>query len=195
VGFGLMQRDRAFSSYEELDMHYELRPSAWIEPRGRWGAGRIELVQIPSPDETNDNVVAFWVPAEPPKPKQPYDVEYRVLWQKNTETRPPLARVTQSRRGRGFARKPDNSIAYTIDFAGAPQGKLPADAKVDGVASADSNGEILETRVRRNEITGGWRLTLRLRRIDEKKPVELRAFLRSAGQTVSEVWSYIIPQN
>ncbi len=193
AGFGLMQRDREFGSYQELDMRYESRPSAWVEPKGKWGAGRVELVQIPTPDETNDNVVAFWVPAEPPKPKRPYDLEYRLLWQKDAETRPALAWVTQSRRGRGHTRKPDGSIGYTIDFA--PPAKPAADAAVEGVISSDGNGEVLESRVRRNEITGGWRLSLRVRRLDEKKPVELRAFLRSAGQTISEIWSYIIPPN
>ncbi len=65
-GFGLMQRDRAFSSYEEIGDRYEQRPSTWIEPVGKWGAGRVELVQIPTPDETNDNVVAYWVPETQP---------------------------------------------------------------------------------------------------------------------------------
>ena len=31
-GFGLMQRDRAFASYEDTEAHYELRPSAWVTP-------------------------------------------------------------------------------------------------------------------------------------------------------------------
>ena len=61
-GFGLMQRDRNFSSYEDLEARYELRPSIWIEPASKWGAGRVELVQIPTPNEANDNIVAYWVP-------------------------------------------------------------------------------------------------------------------------------------
>jgi glucans biosynthesis protein len=193
LGFGLMQRDREFGSYQELDMRYELRPSAWVEPKGRWGAGRVELVQIPTPDETNDNIVAYWVPAEAPRPGQPYDLEYRLLWQKDAETRPVLAWVTQSRRGRATTRKPDGSIGYVVDFA--PPVAARTEAPVDAVVSSDGNGEILESGIRRNEVTGGWRLHLRVRRIDEKKPVELRAFLRSRELTISETWSYIIPPN
>ncbi len=49
AGFGLMQRDRDFDHYEDLEARYDLRPSAWVEPKGRWGAGRVELVQIPKP--------------------------------------------------------------------------------------------------------------------------------------------------
>ncbi|HEX5639750.1 MAG TPA: glucan biosynthesis protein G, partial [Burkholderiaceae bacterium] len=60
-GFGLMQRDRAFSSYEDLEARYDLRPSLWVEPASNWGPGRVELVQIPTPDETHDNIVAYWV--------------------------------------------------------------------------------------------------------------------------------------
>ena len=57
-----MQRDRDFRSYEDSEARYELRPSAWIEPVGTWGPGRVELVQLNTPDETNDNIVAYWVP-------------------------------------------------------------------------------------------------------------------------------------
>ncbi len=192
-GFGLMQRDRAFSSYEDPDQRYELRPSAWVEPRGRWGPGRIELVQIPTPDETNDNIVAFWVPDDPLRPKQPYDFEYRLTWQRANEARPPLSWVTQTRRSQNPARKPENSTTLAIDFAGPALDRLPADAQLQAIASIDDNGEILENTTRRNTATGGWRMTLRVRQIDPRKPVELRAFLRHDNNTLSETWSYIIP--
>jgi glucans biosynthesis protein len=90
-GFGLSQRDRSFSSYEDLEARYELRPSVWVEPIGRWGTGRVELVQLPTPDETNDNIVAYWVPETGPRPGQPYEIRYRLLWQKVAERRSPLA--------------------------------------------------------------------------------------------------------
>ena len=62
AGFGLQQRDRSFSHYEDLEAHYERRPSVWVQPRSRFDAGRVEIVQIPSPDETNDNIVVYWTP-------------------------------------------------------------------------------------------------------------------------------------
>src|SRR5688572_24526004 len=92
-GFGLMQRDRAFASYEDPEASYELRPSAWIEPLGSWGAGRVELMQLNTPDETNDNIVAYWVPEKPPAPGQPFDFAYRVQWQGSQMKRPPGAWV------------------------------------------------------------------------------------------------------
>jgi glucans biosynthesis protein len=192
-GFGLMQRDRAFSSYEEVHMRYELRPSAWVEPKGKWGAGRVELVQIPTPDETNDNIVAFWVPEQPPQEKQPYDLEYRLLWQKDAETRPPLAWVMQTRRGRVQTAKSGNSFTFVIDFVGPVFGKLATNAKVEGVVSVDTNGKLLESNTYRNDVTDGWRVMLRVRRIDDKKPVEMRGLLKSGNETLSETWSYILP--
>jgi glucans biosynthesis protein len=188
-----MQRDRAFSSYEDLEARYEARPSAWIAPKGKWGPGRVELIQIPTPDETNDNIVAFWVPANPPAARQPWDFEYRVHWQREPETRPLTSWVTQTRRGAGYLRAPDKNIAFMIDFEGPALKKLPADAKLEAAFTADGNAKILESIAFRNEVTGGWRVALRLRRADEKKPVELRGFLRSAAETVSETWSYVLP--
>ena len=73
-GFGLMQRDRNFRSYEDSEARYELRPSAWIEPVGSWGPGRVELVQLHTPDETNDNIVAYWVPDQLPATGKPLDL-------------------------------------------------------------------------------------------------------------------------
>ena len=191
-GFGLMQRDRDFTSYEDLESRFELRPSAWVEPKGKWGSGRVELVQIPTPDETNDNIVTYWVPDAPPKPGVPFDFEYRLLWQKDKEKRPPLSWVTQTRRGHGYLRKPDDSIALMVDFEGPALSKLPADARPEAVVSIDGNGKLLETNTVRNEATGGWRMTLRMTRNDTAKPVELRAFLRNNNLTLSETWSYIL---
>jgi glucans biosynthesis protein len=193
AGFGLMQRDRKFSSYEDLEARYEMRPSAWVEPKGNWGAGRVELIQIPTPDETNDNIVAFWVPAVAPKPGVPFDMEYRLLWQKEAEQRPPLSWVTQTRRGHGWMRKPDESVALFVDFEGPALKSLTAEDKVHAVVTADSNGTILETNVIRNEVSGGWRMAVKLKRIDDKLPVELRGFLNNANTTLSETWSYILP--
>jgi glucans biosynthesis protein len=195
AGFGLMQRDRLFAHYEDLEAHYQSRPSIWVVPKGTWGAGRVELVQIPTPDETNDNIVAFWVPSSPPPPAQPYQIEYRLLWQKEPETHPPNSWVTQSRRGSGYVRAPDASIAFMIDFEGPVLKKLPVDAKVEAVFSADANGKLTEAIAFRNEITGGWRVALRFNRVDEKNPTELRGYLRAGSEPISETWSYILEPN
>ena len=193
LGFGLMQRDRQLASYEDLEAHYEARPSVWVEPRGNWGAGRVELIQIPTPDETNDNIVAFWVPDTPPRPGVPFDFEYRLSWQKDADKRPPLSWIAQTRKGHGWVHKPDDSITLSVDFEGPALKTLPADDRVEAVVTGDANAKLLETNIYRNAATAGWRMTARLRRIDEKKPAELRGYLRSGNNTLSETWSYILP--
>jgi glucans biosynthesis protein len=197
LGFGLMQRDRAFRSYEDLDARYELRPSAWVEPRAKWGAGRVELVQIPSPDETNDNVVAYWVPAQVPQPRQPLDVEYLLHWGSEAGLPAAPVRVTQTRRVQPNAikEKPaaERAQLFVVDFEPESGAKPAPDANVQWVVSGGDNAEILERTLRRHEATGGWRATVRVRALDEKRPLELRGQLNAGGQPLSEVWSYIVP--
>src|SRR5262249_39109828 len=78
--FGLLQRDRNFENYQDLEAMYNARPSAWVEPIGKWGRGSLRLVEIPTTDEFNDNIVAFWVPEKPPSPGEPVEIEYRLHW-------------------------------------------------------------------------------------------------------------------
>ncbi|MCX8012562.1 MAG: glucan biosynthesis protein, partial [Desulfobacterota bacterium] len=88
-GFGLIQRDRDFDHYQDLEAHYEKRPSAWISPKGEWGEGWVVLLQIPSNKEFDDNINALWVPAKPLAPKQPFSFAYTMSWHFPDSTRPP----------------------------------------------------------------------------------------------------------
>lgn len=191
-GFGLMQRDRIWEHYEDLESRYDLRPSAWVEPKGDWGAGRVELVMIPTPDETNDNIVAYWVPDNPPAVGRPYDMSYRLSWQKNDETRPDSGWTVQSRKGHGWNREPDGSIRMVVDFDGPRLRGLKPDEKVLGALWLNDNGELIERQVFRNDVTGAWRLVFRFRRLDDDKPVEIRAFLKNEEAVLSETWSYLL---
>jgi glucans biosynthesis protein len=191
-GFGLMQRDRSFGSYEDLEARYEARPSVWIEPVSKWGAGRVELVQIPTPNEVNDNIVAYWVPGTVPAPGTPLDIAYRILWMKETDRRPPNGWVVQTRRGHGYQQGPSDTIKLTVDFDGPALRKLPVNAplKADvGIA----NGQSTDLVVYRNDATGGWRMVVELRRQDKDKPTEVRALLRNDKEVLTETWNYIIP--
>ena len=193
-GFGLMQRDREFGSYEDLEARYELRPSAWVKPLKPFGPGRVELVQIPSAAEYNDNIVAYWVPRDPPQAGKAFDAEYELLWRKEGRTRPPLSWVSQTRRGPGFVRAgAEPTIDFHVDFEGPALKKL-GDAKMpDAVFSVDSNAEIVEKRIQRNPVNEGVRVSLKVKRADAAKPVELRGFLRDEAETLSETWAYILP--
>jgi glucans biosynthesis protein len=192
-GFGLMQRDRNFSNYEDPEASYELRPSAWIEPVGQWGAGRIELVQLSTPDETNDNIVAYWVPQQQPKVGEPLDFSYKLHWQGKQMQRPPGAWVVQTRVGRGFAELGENEQQFIVDFAGPSLDALKPNATVKAVVSAPANGQIMESNAYRVEATGAWRLVVRVKQIDPAQPAELRGFLQSGNDVLSETWSNVLP--
>lgn len=192
-GFGLMQRDRNFASYEDSEARYDRRPSAWITPQGHWGPGRVELVQLNTPDETNDNIVAYWVPEKLPAAGQPLTLNYQMRWQSEQQQRPPTAWVTQTRVGRDLNALAANEQQFFIDFTGPALDKLPADAALKASVSVDGNGEIVERNVYRNGGSRTWRLTLRIKHLKETQPVELRAFLQHGNDTVSETWTNVIP--
>ncbi|WP_448632088.1 MULTISPECIES: glucan biosynthesis protein G [Pseudomonas fluorescens group] len=184
-GFGLLQRGRDFSHYEDLDDRYDKRPSAWIEPKGDWGKGTVDLVEIPTADETNDNIVAFWSPEKLPEPGQPLDFSYRLHWTLDEASlhSPDSAWVKQTLRSTGdvkqsnLIRQPDGSVAYLVDFEGPSLQALPEDAEVRSQVSVGDNAEIVENSVRYNPETKGWRLTLRMKIKDAKQATEMRAAL------------------
>ena len=192
-GFGLMQRDRSYASYEDDEARYELRPSAWITPVGDWGPGRVELVQLNTVDETNDNIVAYWVPAKLPALGQPLDLSYRLQWQGSEQAHPPGAWVTQSRSGRSFATLGKGEEQVIVDFTGPSLAALPADAEVKAVVTGVANVDVVSTNAYRNEANGTWRLAIRFKQRNADEPVELRAFLQHGNDILSETWTHVIP--
>jgi glucans biosynthesis protein len=193
-GFGLMQRDRAFSSYEDLEATYQRRPSAWIEPLGEWGAGRVELLQFGTPDETHDNIAAYWVPERLPAPGQPLDMAWRIHWTRDDLPATELARVQQTRRGHGFVSVPPRpgQQQLHVDFAGPSLQSLPEGAAVEAVASGNANVRGLRANAYPHAERGRWRVSLDFERIDARQPVELRLQLRLAGNLLSETWAYAL---
>jgi len=202
-GFGLLQRGRDFAQYEDLDDHYEQRPSVWIEPKGEWGKGKVELVEIPTPDETNDNIVAFWTPDEQPKPGEPMEFDYRMHWTKDERAQlgQDIAWVKQTMRSAGEVKQPnltrklDGSIALLVDFEGPSLEALKPDAAVASNFSINDNAEVLDNHLQYNKATKGWRMTVRFKVKDPKQAVEMRAALVEGDKTLSETWSYQLPPN
>jgi glucans biosynthesis protein len=191
-GFGLMQRDRAFTSYEDTEARYDRRPSVWIEPQGDWGPGRVELMQLHAAVEFDDNVVAYWVPSRMPAPGQALEIAWRMHWQGDAMQRPPAAWVAQSRLGQGpLALEPDE-LQYVVDFVGGGLAGLDDEAPVQAVVSA-AGAQVRATNVYRHAASGGWRMTVRLKRTERAQPAELRAFLKLGPDILSETWSYALP--
>ncbi len=191
AGFGLLQRDRDFANYQDLETHAERRPSAWIAPDGGWGNGRIELVEIPTNDERNDNVVAYWVPERKVQPGEPLSFSYSMSWYGEDAMRPPGGRVLSTRRDGGTI---EGGQRFVIDFVGKELAAIPADQVVRAVVTvgaSDAAGEILDQHVVKNPYTTGWRLIFQVRP-KQKDPIELRAYLDQGNTVLSETWSYAL---
>ncbi|RYI28113.1 MAG: glucans biosynthesis protein, partial [Acetobacteraceae bacterium] len=176
-GFGLMQRRRAFSDYNDLEARYERRPSAWVEPIGDWGEGAVHLVEIPTREEIHDNIAAFWRPRAALLPGQEYSYVYRLHWTSASTfltSRPALAQFNEARQG-GKPQPPGTRL-FVLEASGGRLASLAEGAQPVAEVSA-STGRIQNTVVQPNPETGGWRLSFELVPGNEKL-VELWARLR-----------------
>ncbi len=184
-GFGLLQRDRQFDHFQDLGARYELRPTLWVEPQGDWGAGTIELLEIPSSVEYNDNMVAYWVPSAKPGKGQEFHWVYRLSASLTGPEQSKLLQVESTRIAPAHEKAPTRFI---IDFIGESTSSLPADAQVETAVHA-SGGTIRNVVSEKNEVTGGWRAFFDLAD-PGKQPVELRVFLHRGSERLSECWLY-----
>lgn len=192
-GFGLLQRDRNFDHYQDDGAFYERRPSLWVEPRSNWGKGSIQLVEIPTPDETADNIVAFWNPASPPQPGQELLFAYRLYWGAEPPVAAPLAQVVATRTGLGGIVGQKHkyfSWRFVVDFAGGDLAMLGKDTLIEPVITA-SRGKVEITSVRPLEPVRGLRVMFDLKPPDTATtPINLRLYLRVDGQPLTETWIY-----
>ena len=132
-------------------------------------------------------------PIASPAPKEPIDLHYRIHWQKDIETQPDVrvgranaARQrlhAQARRRHRLRRRLQGADAARSVRPTRPWRRMfpPTPTARSSTRSSSRNPE-----------TGGVRLELHVRRIDETKPIELRAALRN-GDEASETWSYALP--
>jgi glucans biosynthesis protein len=190
-GYGLIQRDRSFDHYQDLETRPELRPSAWVAPHGAWGEGHVELVEIPTKLDTNDNIVTYWVPNSLPEPGKMAAWSYAVYWYGDGPIDSSGGRVVATRRDRGTV---EGAYRFVVDFAGKKIDALPEDTVLRGVvtvASGDETAQLLDQQVVKNPVTGGWRLTFQIKPL-RSDPVELRAFLDQGGNALTETWSDVI---
>jgi glucans biosynthesis protein len=197
-GFGLMQRDLDFDHYQDPETRYDLRPSLWVVPSGEWGSGAVELVQIPSENHYNDNIVAFWRPDAVPAADEPYTYSYSLYWQFPAKNHPPEGRVIATRY---TTTDRQNTLRFLVDFKGGELDKLQEDDAVEAAVTLDSEHRLIDQQVFRIQPTGTWRLVFQVEAEDNptlvekviparKKVVELRAFLRRGKTVLTETWSY-----
>jgi glucans biosynthesis protein len=196
-GFGMMQRDRVFDHY--LDgVYYDRRPSLWVEPLpgpdgAGWGRGAVQLVEIPTDDEIKDNIVAMWVPEKPATAGSESHLRYKMYWVAETPFPAPLARCVATRLGNGGQPgqpRPKGVRKFIVEFLGGPLERLPFGVKPEPVlwASRGTFSYVLTEAVP-DDVNGHWRAWFDLT-AEGTDPIEMRCYLKSGDQTLSETWVY-----
>lgn len=193
-GFGLLQRDRDFDSYMDMEAKYQLRPSMWVTPVGDWGKGRVELVEIPTDTEVNDNIVAYWVPEQSMKAGEARRYSYRLRSFDNHLPEQIGAKVLRTRIGWGAIPghsnpPPHSKRQFIIDFAGGELENLPADALLEA-QMANTSGTISDLMVTRLPDQKTWRASFKLEP-EGNNLVDMRLFIKLRDQRLTEVWSYV----
>ncbi|WP_338411275.1 glucan biosynthesis protein G [Pseudoalteromonas nigrifaciens] len=193
-GFGLAQRDREFNNYFDIEAHYHNRPSLWIEPEGEWGNGRVELVEIPTDTETNDNIVSYWVPEEPFKAGDSLKLSYKMTTFNAYLNQHDKARAVRTRIGSAALPGEDNPPPkshrqFTVDFAGPDINKLSEKLNLNADIQL-TTGEVRDVTVQKLPNSLGWRVAFKIAP-QNGKPVDMRLSLKLHDKEISEVWSYV----
>ena len=191
-GFGLLQRDRLFDHY--LDgVHYERRPSLWIEPLEDWGKGSVQLIENPTDDEIHDNIVAMWVPQQAALAGSKFTARYRLHWSADEPYPSALARCVATRLGRGGQPgqpRPRGVEKFMVEFLGGPLKDLPYGVLPEAVLSAPSGRfSYIFTEAVPDGVAGHWRAQFDFTAAGGNV-VDLRLFLRLGERTLSETWLY-----
>jgi glucans biosynthesis protein len=182
-GFGLVQRERDYNAYQDDDQRFELRPSVWVEPLGDWGPGTVQLLEVPTDSEINDNIIAHWRPRQPIAAGSETTMSYRQFWCWQPPETPPVAIVRSVRQGRGSQGR---RRRFFVDFAGDALADPTLGANVKVILSA-TPGTINGTRL----VPYPERRTMRVSfELDPgaENACELRLQLDVAGKPISETW-------
>ncbi len=183
-GFGLIQRDRDPSSYYDSDQRWEIRPSLWVEPIGDWGQGSIQLVEIPSDSDVNDNIIGYWRPRGTVPVGKDISIAYRQFWCWNLPEKIPLALVNATRIGRGTGR----GRRILVEFMGDELGTLKqaSDIKINLSANPGTIGNV------RTALTPERKTCRVVFDFDPggEAAAEMRMILEVGGKPISETWLY-----
>lgn len=199
-GFGLVQRDRRFSAYEDAEACYHNRPSLWIEPTSDWGPGRVMLMEIPASNEVTDNIVALWEPSRTPQPGDRIEFSYRQHWTMDEDPSQAGGWVVATRSG-VHDWEPEKRIVI-VEFSGPNLEKnleLPLVPLVQASGGNAAKVNIAHTTVQAMP-ENRWRVMFQLVPADANTklasigPVELRCCLKRGEDFLTETWACrIIP--
>lgn len=195
LGFGLIQRDTAFDHYQDLEARYDKRPSVWVTPNNDWGAGHLELLQIPTENEYNDNIGAYWVVENSFQPGDSFEYNYTLSWYAGNRKRSALASVEATR----IVTKPER-VMFLVDFLADPSQSIALIKDLSADIQVFNDYTITSSQIIKNTVTNGWRLVIHIdldqqnllnKMLPNHKPaIELRAFLKDNNVPITETWSY-----
>ncbi|MGM8851801.1 glucan biosynthesis protein D [Salinicola sp. MH3R3-1] len=199
-GFGLLQTDHDFSHYEDIVGNYHKRPSLWVEPKGQWGKGAIQMLEIPTTGETMDNVVAFWKPEQAIEPGQTLSYGYKLHWSAQPPVKPDLARVRKTFTGiggfpEGWAPGEHYPEVWAkriaVDFIGG-QLKHFYDNDIGIHTQLDvPEGDVKQLEILWVEEIDGFRIQFDwYPTSDSTDPINMRLNLTADDKAVSETWLY-----
>ena len=191
-GFGLLQRDRDFTHYQDIDLAYQLRPSYWVTPTTKFGEGHVELFEMPTADETNDNIVASWVSKDDVQPGKALSYAYSITSALTLDTLSPNGKViatfqTEARALGSNEPKLANQKRFIIDFGGGDLAYYRNDPGQVQVVATTNAGKILRSFTQYNPYSLGFRAT-----VDIEAPAgeaaDIRAYLKAGPGALTETW-------
>lgn len=206
-GFGLMQQDNNFDHYQDFSTRFDLKPSLWIEPAGDWGAGNLELMEIPANHEIHNNIIAFWSPAEAPfQDGRRFDFAYKMYWMPSGTIPHQLGRAVNTRATRDH----ENGVqSFFIDFEGGSLNDIPSDNGLASVVTVLPELPVMDKSLVKNPVTGGWRLSFKLKTNEngglvqsllsargDRKSLRIKALLKRGDnlpEDLTETWVYDLP--
>lgn len=199
-GFGLLQRDRRFSAYEDGEAAYHQRPSLWIEPTSDWEPGRIMLMEIPTTNELMDNAVVLWEPANVPKPGDRIEFSYRQHWTMDEDPSRTGGHVVATRSGVHDWQPEQRTIV--IEFMGPNLEKrsdIPMEPLVTAIGENADKIQIQGLNVQ-SVPENRWRVSFQIApagtatKLSETGPVELRCSIKRGEDFLTETWVHrVIP--
>ncbi len=189
-GFGLMQRDRNFDHYQDLEAWYQARPSVWVEPLEDWGKGSVQLLRLHTESDIIDNIVAYWKSDAPQR-----HLHYKLSWRSDDPTTHKLGKVVATHAtNRAVDGLPglQGRVRFIIDFSDfAPTDTdIPPEADVQ----LEGKGRVGNIVVQENPFVKGWRVIAPIYPENCNAPGKVQITLTANGNPLSETWSYPIPQ-
>lgn len=186
-GFGLVQRDRAFDHYQDLNASYEARPNYWVEPFGDWGEGQVELSELAATSAAISNISASWVGNARIEPGKPFKFAYRISATLDERWASAVGRVIDMYQSPS-AEPGGRGRRLRIDFAGGDLAWYLGDpARVEVLATAN-NGRVVSAIVEPNTHIKGFRATVDIEAPPDQAS-DVRVSLRSGGKSLSEIWT------